>query len=37
MIGCAAAEHLWRGHTSPLTLGVYSRLSINQVMQLYEN
>ncbi|MBV9386579.1 MAG: tRNA (adenosine(37)-N6)-threonylcarbamoyltransferase complex transferase subunit TsaD [Chroococcidiopsidaceae cyanobacterium CP_BM_ER_R8_30] len=36
MIGCAAAEHLNRGHTSPLTLGVQSRLSITDVMQLYQ-
>lgn len=35
MIGCAAAEHLNRGHTSPLTLGVQSRLAITDVMQLY--
>lgn len=35
MIGCAAAEHLNRGHTSPLTLGVKSRLAIAQVMELY--
>ncbi len=36
MIGCAAAEHLNRGHTSPLTLGVQSRLAITEVMQLYQ-
>jgi N6-L-threonylcarbamoyladenine synthase len=35
MIGCAAADHLNRGHTSPLTLGVQSRLAITDVMQLY--
>ncbi|HBL57872.1 MAG TPA: tRNA (adenosine(37)-N6)-threonylcarbamoyltransferase complex transferase subunit TsaD [Cyanobacteria bacterium UBA8803] len=35
MIGCAAADHLQRGHTSPLTLGVQSRLPITEVMQLY--
>jgi N6-L-threonylcarbamoyladenine synthase len=35
MIGCAAADHLNRGHTSPLTLGVQSRLSLAEVMQLY--
>lgn len=35
MIGCAAAEHLNRGHTSPITLGVQSRLSLSDVMQLY--
>ncbi|MDB9536514.1 tRNA (adenosine(37)-N6)-threonylcarbamoyltransferase complex transferase subunit TsaD [Dolichospermum planctonicum CS-1226] len=37
MIGCAAAEHLSRGHRSSMTLGVHSRLSLNQVMKLYEN
>lgn len=36
MIGCAAADHLNRGHTSPLTLGVESRLALKNVMQLYE-
>jgi N6-L-threonylcarbamoyladenine synthase len=35
MIGCAAAEHLNRGHISPLDLGVQSRLSIMEVMSLY--
>ncbi len=35
MIGCAAAEHLRLGHTSPLDLGVYSRLSMMEVMSLY--
>jgi len=35
MIGCAAAEHFNRGHTSPLTLGVRSRLPLTEVMQLY--
>jgi N6-L-threonylcarbamoyladenine synthase len=35
MIGCAAAEHLSRGHVSPLDLGVQSRLSIMDVMSLY--
>ena len=35
MIGCAAAEHLNRGHTSALTLGVQSRLSLTDVMQIY--
>ncbi|XTZ20962.1 MAG: tRNA (adenosine(37)-N6)-threonylcarbamoyltransferase complex transferase subunit TsaD, partial [cyanobacterium endosymbiont of Rhopalodia fuxianensis] len=35
MIGCAAAAHLYRGHTSPLTLNVTSQLSITEVMQLY--
>jgi N6-L-threonylcarbamoyladenine synthase len=37
MIGCAAAEHLNRGHTSPLTLGVKSRLAVTEVMQLYQH
>lgn len=36
MIGCAAAEHLDRGHTSALTLGVQSRLALTDVMQLYQ-
>lgn len=35
MIGCAAADHLNRGHVSPLTLGAYSRMAIEDVMQLY--
>ncbi|HEY9813774.1 MAG TPA: tRNA (adenosine(37)-N6)-threonylcarbamoyltransferase complex transferase subunit TsaD [Candidatus Sericytochromatia bacterium] len=35
MIGCAAAEHLNRGHTSPLTLGTQSRLALADVMELY--
>jgi len=37
MIGCAAAAHLERGHTSPLTLGVQSRLPLQAVMQLYRH
>ncbi|MBD1888880.1 MULTISPECIES: tRNA (adenosine(37)-N6)-threonylcarbamoyltransferase complex transferase subunit TsaD [unclassified Coleofasciculus] len=36
MIACAAADHLNRGHTSRLTLGVQSRLPITNVMQLYQ-
>jgi N6-L-threonylcarbamoyladenine synthase len=36
MIGCAAAEHLRQGHISPLNLGVQSRLSIMDVMSLYD-
>jgi N6-L-threonylcarbamoyladenine synthase len=36
MIGCAAAEHLSQGHISSLDLGVQSRLSIMDVMSLYE-
>jgi N6-L-threonylcarbamoyladenine synthase len=35
MIGCAAADHFQRGHVSPLTLGVKSRLAITDVMELY--
>ncbi|MCL1464480.1 tRNA (adenosine(37)-N6)-threonylcarbamoyltransferase complex transferase subunit TsaD [Argonema galeatum] len=35
MIACAGADHLERGHTSSLTLGVRSRLAITDVMQLY--
>jgi N6-L-threonylcarbamoyladenine synthase len=37
MIACAAADHLNRGHISPLTLGVQSRLAITDVMTLYKN
>jgi len=36
MIGCAAADHLSRGHSSSLTLGVQSRLPITEVMRLYK-
>jgi N6-L-threonylcarbamoyladenine synthase len=36
MIACAAADHLNRGHRSPLTLGAQSRLAITDVMKLYE-
>ncbi|CCH67186.1 YgjD/Kae1/Qri7 family, required for threonylcarbamoyladenosine (t(6)A) formation in tRNA [Richelia intracellularis HH01] len=36
MIGCAAVEHFERGHTSPLSLGVYSRLPLSKVMELYQ-
>ncbi|MUH00417.1 tRNA (adenosine(37)-N6)-threonylcarbamoyltransferase complex transferase subunit TsaD [Scytonema sp. UIC 10036] len=36
MIGCAAADHLNRGHTSALTLNVRSRLALTQVMELYQ-
>lgn len=35
MIGCAAADHLNRGHTSPLTLGVQSRMAIEDILHLY--
>ncbi|MEB3181366.1 MAG: tRNA (adenosine(37)-N6)-threonylcarbamoyltransferase complex transferase subunit TsaD [Nostocaceae cyanobacterium] len=37
MIGCAAADHLNRGHISPLTLGVHSRLPLTDVMHLYQS
>ncbi len=36
MIGCAASDHLNRGHTSPLSLGVQSRLALTDVMKLYQ-
>lgn len=36
MIACAASEHFSRGHISPITLGVHSRLSLSKVMELYE-
>lgn len=36
MIACAAAEHLNHGRTSPLTLGVQSRMPLTQVLDLYE-
>lgn len=35
MIACAAADHLNRGHTSCLSLGVQSRMALAEVMQLY--
>ncbi|TAG47827.1 MAG: tRNA (adenosine(37)-N6)-threonylcarbamoyltransferase complex transferase subunit TsaD [Oscillatoriales cyanobacterium] len=35
MIGCAAAEHFQRGHTSPLTLGANSRMAVSDIMELY--
>jgi N6-L-threonylcarbamoyladenine synthase len=35
MIGCAAADHFNRGHISPFTLGVQSRMSLTKVMDLY--
>ncbi|WAL60985.1 tRNA (adenosine(37)-N6)-threonylcarbamoyltransferase complex transferase subunit TsaD [Thermocoleostomius sinensis] len=35
MIACAAADHLNRGHVSPLTIGAQSRMPIGDVMQLY--
>ena len=37
MIGCAAADHLSRGHISPLDLGASSRMAIKDVMQLYKS
>ena len=36
MIGCAAADHLNRGHQSPLNLGALSRMPITRVMELYQ-
>jgi len=35
MIACAAADHLRRGHQSPLTLSAQSRMAIGTVMDLY--
>ncbi len=35
MIACAASDHFSRGHISPLTLGVKSRLPITEIGQLY--
>ncbi|MBD1844439.1 tRNA (adenosine(37)-N6)-threonylcarbamoyltransferase complex transferase subunit TsaD [Cyanobacteria bacterium FACHB-63] len=35
MIGCAASEHLDRGHTSDLTIAAQSRLPLSEVMSLY--
>jgi N6-L-threonylcarbamoyladenine synthase len=37
MIAAAAEDHFHRGHISPLTLGVQSRLPITQVMTLYHH
>ena len=37
MIGCAAADRLNRGYTSPLALGVKSRLAVTEVRQLYQS
>ena len=37
MIGCAAADHFQRGHTSALNLKVRSRMHLSQVMELYEH
>ncbi len=37
MIACAAADHLNRGHHSPLTVGAQSRMPLSDVMQLYPN
>ena len=36
MIGCAAADHLSRGHISSLNLGANSRMAIKDVMDLYK-
>ncbi|MBD0337599.1 MAG: tRNA (adenosine(37)-N6)-threonylcarbamoyltransferase complex transferase subunit TsaD [Cyanobacteria bacterium Co-bin13] len=35
MIGCAAADHLNRGHRSPWSVGAQSRLPVTRVMELY--
>lgn len=37
MIACAAAEHFARGERSPLSLGVQSRMRLEDVAQLYRN
>lgn len=36
MIGCAASDHLIRGHISALTLGAKSRMKLEDVMELYQ-
>lgn len=36
MIACAAADHLSRGHTSSLSVGVRSRMPLSEVMSLYQ-
>ena len=36
MIACAASEHFEQGHRSSLNLGVYSRLPLMQVSELYQ-
>jgi N6-L-threonylcarbamoyladenine synthase len=35
MIGCAAADHLNRGHQSPWSVSVQSRMALTHVMDLY--
>ncbi|OAB58667.1 tRNA threonylcarbamoyl adenosine modification protein TsaD [Leptolyngbya valderiana BDU 20041] len=35
MLGCAASEHLSRGRVSPMTLGVQSRMSLSETLNLY--
>ncbi|MBX2863961.1 MAG: tRNA (adenosine(37)-N6)-threonylcarbamoyltransferase complex transferase subunit TsaD [Leptolyngbyaceae cyanobacterium MAG.088] len=35
MIACAASDHFAKGHRSSLNLGVYSRLSLEQVSEIY--
>lgn len=35
MIACAAAEHLAHGRRSPLSLGVQSRMAVEDVLKLY--
>ncbi|MER3478447.1 MAG: tRNA (adenosine(37)-N6)-threonylcarbamoyltransferase complex transferase subunit TsaD, partial [Leptolyngbya sp. ERB_1_2] len=35
MIGCAASEHLDRGHVSDLSIAAQSRLPLSDVMSLY--
>jgi N6-L-threonylcarbamoyladenine synthase len=35
MIGCAAADHLNRGHHSTYSLGTRSRMPLTDIMTLY--
>ena len=35
MIACAANDHFEQGHRSSLNLGVYSRLPLEQISELY--
>lgn len=37
MIACAAEEHFEQGHRSRLDLGVFSRLSLDAIAQLYDS
>ena len=37
MIGCAAADHFNRGHSSSLAIGAQSRMDVTRVMELYKD